>query len=115
MNANAGDGFSSGGESRRRLARLGVNFLGFQSLWFACVVGAGYGLPGLGPAAAALWAGLHLSLLSRTAGGGGGGSGEGSALGGVGDGQLLLRKPGNRNAAILPEIDPQEISFGALA
>ncbi len=33
----------------------------------------------------------------------------------LGDVQLLLRKPGNRNAAILPEIDPQEISFGALA
>ncbi len=85
MNANAGDNCSSGGESSRgRLVRLGVNFLGFQSLWFACVVGAGYGLPGLGPAAAALWAGLHLSLLSRTAGSGGGGSGEGSSVGGVG-------------------------------
>ncbi|MBF2758875.1 MAG: DUF2878 domain-containing protein [Ectothiorhodospiraceae bacterium AqS1] len=48
--------------------RLGVNFLGFQAVWLACVVGAGQGQPGLGPLTAALWLGLHLWLSKRAAG-----------------------------------------------
>lgn len=52
---------------RARLLRLGANFLGFQSVWLVCVIGAGQGLVGIGPAAAVFWLGLHLLLSMRTA------------------------------------------------
>ncbi|WP_025770718.1 DUF2878 domain-containing protein [Thioalkalivibrio sp. HK1] len=66
MSEETGAGLVSA-NPRGRLVRLGVNFLGFQSVWFACVVGAGQGLVGLGPLAAVLWLGLHLFLSRRAA------------------------------------------------
>lgn len=45
------------------LGRVVANFLGFQATWFACVGGAGYGIPGLGLVAAAAWLSLHLAIL----------------------------------------------------
>lgn len=43
------------------LRHAGINFLGFQATWFACVAGAGAGYPFLGPIIAFLWLWLHLS------------------------------------------------------
>ena len=45
------------------LGRTVANLLGFQAAWFACVGGAGYGVPVLGLAAAALLLSLHLATL----------------------------------------------------
>lgn len=45
------------------LGRMVANFLGFQITWFACVGGAGYGVPALGLVAAALLLPLHLATL----------------------------------------------------
>ena len=45
------------------LGRTVANFLGFQATWFACVGGAGYGVPVLGLVAAALLLSLHLATL----------------------------------------------------
>ena len=43
------------------------NFLGFQALWFCCVLGAARGLPWLGPAALLPLAALHLWSCSDRA------------------------------------------------
>ena len=48
------------------LGRAIANFAGFQVTWLACVGGAGYGYPLLGPLAAALWLALHLTNLGRS-------------------------------------------------
>ena len=45
------------------LKRTVANFLGFQAAWFACVGGAGFGVPMLGLVAAALLLSLHLAAL----------------------------------------------------
>lgn len=45
------------------LRRIGINFLGFQATWFACVAGAGAGYPLFGPLVAVLWLWLHLARL----------------------------------------------------
>ncbi len=42
--------------------RLAANFLGFQATWIACVGGAGFGYPLLGPLVAAVWLSLHLAF-----------------------------------------------------
>lgn len=47
------------------LGRAIANFAGFQVTWLACVGGAGYGYPLLGPLAAVLWLALHLASLGR--------------------------------------------------
>ena len=47
------------------LGRAIANFAGFQITWLACVGGAGYGYPLLGPLAAVLWLALHLARLGR--------------------------------------------------
>jgi hypothetical protein len=39
-----------------------ANLIGFQTVWFASVYGAGAGLPWLGPLAAGLFASLHLQF-----------------------------------------------------
>ena len=46
-----------------RLRRLAANFLGFQATWLACVGGAGFGYPALGPVVAVLWLSLHLAYV----------------------------------------------------
>lgn len=45
--------------------RAAANFAGFQLTWFACVGGAGYGYPLLGPFVAVLWLALHLASLAE--------------------------------------------------
>jgi hypothetical protein len=39
---------------------LAFNILGFQAVWWACVLGAGAGSPWMGPIAAAAFAAIHL-------------------------------------------------------
>lgn len=41
-----------------------VNFLAFQTCWFACVLGAAAGVYWLGPAAVAAFAAVHLSRVA---------------------------------------------------
>ena len=45
-------------------ARVVVNFLTFQIAWFACVLGAAYGVPLVGTATVIAAAALHLALSS---------------------------------------------------
>jgi hypothetical protein len=42
-----------------------LNYLGFQLGWFACVGGAAHGRPWIGPAAAVLLIGLHLTTVAN--------------------------------------------------
>jgi hypothetical protein len=37
-----------------------MNFIAFQTCWFACVLGAAAGMPYLGPAFAAIWLPVHI-------------------------------------------------------
>lgn len=41
-----------------------VNFVGFQVVWFAAVLGAAAGSPWLGPLAALMWLAIHFSMVS---------------------------------------------------
>ena len=43
-------------------ARVWINFLTFQIAWFACVLGAAYGVPLVGTLTVLAAAGLHLAL-----------------------------------------------------
>ena len=47
------------------MSQLG-NFVAFQATWFASVLGAGNGLPWLGPLVLALWLAAHLSTVGRS-------------------------------------------------
>ena len=48
------------------LWRAAANFAGFQITWLACVGGAGYGHPLLGPVVALAWLALHVAGIDRT-------------------------------------------------
>lgn len=45
-----------------------INFVAFQTCWFAAVLGAAAGIPLLGPAFAAVWLPLHIRAAKASAG-----------------------------------------------